>query len=186
MKPELSFFFPGKAEYMRRLFVLALFMAVVPPSAFAHNAAPCVSAEQAAQMLNKDVCVSAHVYDVVQIRDGTRYLDICSRETPDEQCRFTIVSYWSDRDTVGELDRYRNSNVQVQGRVESMHGRAALVLSHNRQFRGGPPKFRPNPRLLHGFDGDTSRPAVADPNLRAHGAARSFMNKREQERLPAK
>lgn len=182
----LSSPFPGKAGPMRRLLVLALVAAGVPTAAFALHTEPCVSAGQAVLLLDKDVCVSAHVYDVVQLQDGTRYLDICSPETPDAQCRFTIVSYWSDHDTVGELERYRNANVQVRGQVQSMHGRAGLVLSHDRQFRGGPPKFRPNPRLLHGFDGDTNRPAVNDPNLRAHGAARSFMNRREQEKLPAK
>lgn len=147
---------------------------------------PCVTAEEASKRLDKDVCLTAHVYDVVQLEDGTRFLDICSPDTPDAQCRFTIVSYWGDRETVGELERYRDSNVRVRGTVQSMHGRAGLVLSHERQFRGGPPKFRPNPRLLHGFAGDEGRPAVADPNLRAHGAARSFMNRREQLRLPGK
>ncbi|HEX8925984.1 MAG TPA: hypothetical protein VF786_09345, partial [Terriglobales bacterium] len=61
-----------------------------------------------------------------------------------------------------------------------MHGRAALVLSHERQFRGGPPKLRPNPRLLHGFSGESDRPAIADPNLRSQGLARSFMNSRDR------
>jgi hypothetical protein len=171
---------------MRRLLALALFTAGITHSAFARHPEPCVSAEQAAQMLNEDVCISAHVYDVVQLQDGTRYLDVCSPDTADAQCRFTLVSYWTDRDTVGELERYRNANVNVRGRVQSMHGRAGLVVSHERQFRGGPPKFRPNARLLHGFDGDTSRPAVADPNLRAHGSARSFMNKNDVEKVPAK
>lgn len=157
---------------------IALFL--LPFTVFAEKPHPCVSAEEAAKLIDKDVCMSAHVYQVVQLQDGTRYLDICSPDTPDAQCRVTIVSYWDDHEEVGELNRYRNADVKVRGIVRSLHGRAALVLSHERQFRGGPPKFRPNPRLLHGFGGESNRSAIADPNLRSHGGARSFMNSRER------
>src|SRR5437868_5488612 len=107
----------------------------------------CVSAEEASRMLNKDVCITAHVYEVVELSDGTRFLDICTPETPDERCRFTIVSFADDRSTVGELRKYRDMNVRVRGIVRPMHGRAGMVVSHVRQFYGGPPKFKPNPRL---------------------------------------
>ena len=147
---------------------------------------PCVSAEQASKMLNKDVCISAHIYDVVQLPDGTRFLDVCSPQTPDDKCRFTVVSLWEDRDEVGQLKKYRDADVQIRGIVQPMHGRAGMVLSHARQFRGGPPKFRPNPRLAHGFDAGESRPPVNDPNLRAQGGRRAFMNSRDQEPIPAK
>ncbi len=147
---------------------------------------PCVTADQAAQMLNKDVCVSAHIYDVVLLPDGTRFLDVCSSETTDEQCRFTVVSLRQDRDDVGELQKYRNMNVQIRGIVQPMHGRAGMILSHSRQFHGGPPKFRPNPLLLRGFSAEQDRPPVNDPGLHAHGGQRSFMNTRNQEALPAK
>jgi hypothetical protein len=147
---------------------------------------PCVSAEQASKMLNKDVCISAHIYDVVQLPDGTRFLDVCSPQTPDDKCRFTVVSLWEDRDEVGELQKYRDADVQIRGIVQPMHGRAGMVLSHARQFHGGPPKFRPNPRLAHGFDAGESRPPVNDPNLHAQGGRRAFMNSREQEPIPAK
>ena len=39
----------------------------------------------------------------------------------------------------------------VRGIVQPMHGRAGMVLSHARQFYGGPPKFKPNPLLIRGF-----------------------------------
>jgi hypothetical protein len=144
-------------------------------------AKPCVTADEAAKMPKKDVCVSAHVYDVVELPNGTRYLDVCSPETPDEACRFTIVSLWEDRDEVGELRKYRDMNVQVRGIVQPMHGRAGMVLSHARQFYGGPPKFKPNPKLARGFTADQGRPAVNDPNLRSQGGGRGFMNSRDQE-----
>jgi hypothetical protein len=96
------------------------------------------------------------------------------------------VSLREDRDQVGELRKYRDMNVQVRGIVQPMHGRAGMVLSHARQFSGGPPKFRPNPMLARGFNAEQSRPPINDPNLRSQGAGRSFMNTRDQETRPAK
>jgi len=147
---------------------------------------PCFSADEASRLLNQDVCLSAHVYDVVELPDGTRFLDICSPGTPDEKCRFTIVSLWEDREEVGELRKYRDMDVHVRGIVRSMHGRAGLVLSHARQFNGGPPRFRPNPRLQRGFTGEQARPPINDPNLRSQGGRRAFMNTRDKEPAPAR
>lgn len=172
-------------RFSRRL-GLAFLFALASASILAAAPKPCVPAEQAAQMLHKDVCVSAHIYDVVQLPDGTRFLDVCSPQTPDAQCRFTIVSLWQDRDDVGELQKYRNQNVQIRGIVQSMHGRAGMVLSHVRQLNGGPPKFRPNPLLARGFTADQSKPPVNDPNLRSQGGGRAFMNSRDQEPSPGK
>jgi hypothetical protein len=142
-----------------------------------------VTADEATTLVNKDVCVTAHVYDVVQLPDGTRFLDVCTPETTDEKCKFTIVSLWEDRDDVGELTKYRNMNVQIRGIVRPMHGRAGMVLSHARQFYGGPPKFKPNPLLARGFSADESRPPINDPNLRSQGGRRAFMNTRDKETL---
>ncbi len=161
--------------------LLAVIAVCAPALALAGKAKPCVTADQAAKMLNKDVCISAHIYDVVQLADGTRFLDVCSPETPDADCRFTVESLWEDRDTVGELNKYRDQNVQVRGIVRPMHGRAGMVLSHARQFYGGPPKFKPNPLLAHGFNAEESRTPIRDPNLRAQGGGRAFMNSRDQE-----
>jgi hypothetical protein len=163
---------------LRRLVFLA---AILPLQAFAAPQKPCVPAEQAAQMPNKDVCVSAHIYDVVQLPDGTRFLDVCTPQTPDEKCTFTLISLWEDREEVGELTKYRDMDVHVRGIVRSVHGRAGMVLSHARQFYGGPPKFRPNPKLAHGFNAEQDRPPIHDPNLRAQGGRRGFMNTRDQE-----
>jgi hypothetical protein len=101
-----------------------LFVAILPALAFAGKQKPCVTADEATTLVNKDVCVTAHVYDVVQLPDGTRFLDVCTPETTDEKCKFTIVSLWEDRDDVGELTKYRNMNVQIRGIVRPMHGRA--------------------------------------------------------------
>jgi hypothetical protein len=116
--------------------------------------------------------------------DGTRFLDVCTPETPDAECHFTIVSLREDRGDVGELRKYRDMNVQVRGIVRPMHGRAGMMLSHARQFYGGPPKFKPNPKLLRGFTADVSRPPVNDPNLRSQGGHRAFMNTKDKETVP--
>jgi hypothetical protein len=93
---------------------------------------------------------------------------------------------FEDRDQVGELRKYRDMDVHVRGIVRPMHGRAGMVLSHARQFYGGPPKFRPNPKLIRGFGADESRPAISDPNLRSQGGRRAFMNSLDQEAKPTK
>jgi hypothetical protein len=165
---------------------LSLVLLLYPLAAFAANPRSCISADEAAKLVNKDVCIQAHVYDVVELPDGTRFLDLCSPDTPDANCRFTIMSLREDREDVGELRRYRDADVHVRGIVRPMHGRVGMVLSHARQFYGGPPKFKPNPKLLHGFTGEQSKPPLSDPNLRPHGGHRPFMNSREQETLPGK
>lgn len=164
---------------------LVLLLAAALP-AWARKPQLCITADQAVGLLHKDVCVSAHIYDVVELPDGTRYLDICSPETSDDNCRFTLVSFFEDRDEVGELNRYRDMDVRVRGLVEPMHGRAGIVLSHVRQFYGGPPRFRPNPRLVRGFDAEAEHPAVHDPNLRSGHGGRSWMNSRGRVPRPGK
>jgi len=169
----------------RRLSWLVCLVLAASWPAVAAAKKPCVTADEASKLVNKDVCVTAHVYDVVELPDGTRFLDVCAPQTPDEACRFTIVSLREDRGEVGELRKYRDMNVQVRGIVQPMHGRAGMVLSHARQFSGGPPKFRPNPMLARGFNAEQSRPPINDPNLRSQGAGRAFMNTRDQETRPA-
>lgn len=167
---------------MRRLLLLTLVVLALAPGASARKPKACVPPEQAAQHPNRDVCVAVHVYDVVELPDGTRFLDVCSPDTTDDHCRFTIVSLAIDRADVGSLLQYRDANIQMRGIVRAMHGRWGMELSHVRQLYGGPPKFRPNPRLAHGFNGEQQRPAISDPNLRPHGGRRAFMNSGEQER----
>jgi len=168
---------------LRQLGWLALCGFCLSLPAFASHPKSCVSLDDAARFANKEVCITAHIYEVVEMPDGTRYLDVCSPDTPDERCRFTIVSLREDRDEVGELRKYRDMDVRIRGIVRPMHGRAGMVLSHVRQFYGGPPKFKPNPRLMRGFTGDQERPPISDPNLRRQGGHRSFMNSRDQEPL---
>jgi hypothetical protein len=50
------------------------------------------------------------------------------------------------------LRKYRDQDITLRGVVRSTHGRMGMVISHIRQFRGGPEKFRPNPKLLKDFN----------------------------------
>jgi hypothetical protein len=169
-----------------RIAAVFLWVCLLPLAARSARHAPCFSADQASGQMDRDICLTAHVYDVVELPEGTRFLDVCSPGTPDEKCRFTIVSLWEDREQVGELRKYRDMDVQVRGIVRSMHGRAGIVLSHARQFNGGPPKFRPNPMLQRGFAGQQSRPPLNDPNLHAQGGRRAFMNTLDKESSPVR
>jgi hypothetical protein len=152
-----------------------------------HEGHPCVPVAQVTQdpNLNQDICVSAHVFAVVELADGTRFLDVCPADVPDDQCRFTFVSLRADHDAVGDLRKYRDQQVQVRGILRATHGRMGIVISHMRQFSGGPEKFKPNPRLLRDFNGQSDRMPVRDPNLAASGHHRSFMNTADKEDLPA-
>ena len=165
-------------SFVRCVVVVAM---IAPIFAFGAKPKPCVPVDQATQMLNKDICISAHIYDVVAVDGGTRFLDVCSPQTPDEQCRFTVVTLPEDRKDVGELAKYRGTDVQLRGIVQPMHGRSGMLLSHARQFAGGPPKFKPNPVLARGFSAEQSRPPISDPNLRQQGGRRAFMNTRDRE-----
>ena len=49
-----------------------------------------------------------------------------------------------------------------------------MVLSHARQFYGGPPKFKPNPKLERGFNPEASRPPVNDRTAVARRTARLY------------
>jgi hypothetical protein len=170
----------------REFLLLAAILGSLDIPALAAHSRSCVTADQATQMVNKDICVSAHVYDVVELSDGTRYLDVCAPDTSDDHCRFTFLSRREDRDEVGELAKYRDMDVQVRGIVSPMHGRTGMVVSHSRQFSGGPPKFKANPKLVHGFSGEQEHPPLGDPNLRSQGGRRSFMNTRDRETIPSK
>uniref|UniRef100_A0A372IVA4 Uncharacterized protein n=1 Tax=Paracidobacterium acidisoli TaxID=2303751 RepID=A0A372IVA4_9BACT len=120
----------------------------------------------------KDVCIAAHIYNVVELADGTRVLDVCSPQTSDADCPFTIVSLKADRKSVGDLKLWMGQDIHIRGVVHSAGNareqrRSEIFLSDVRQFHGGAEKFRPNPELLRGFSAGDSRAPVSDPALRS-------------------
>ncbi len=138
-----------------------------------------------APQTNHDTCIRAHIYQVIELTDGTRFLDVCPTETPDNDCRFILMSLSEDRDEVGDLRKFRDREVEVRGILRPLHGRLGILISHARQFEGGTEKFRPNPKLLQGFNGQSDHLPVHDPNLSTTGHHRSFMSRRDRETLPA-
>ncbi len=145
------------------LLVLAFFLA-----ARQGYARTCYPPDEAAAHAEKDICVAAHVYNVVETADGTRYLDVCKPGTADEDCHLAILSMAVDRKEVGELSGLRDQDISLRGTIHVFHGQNTLILSHARQFKDGPEKFRPNPTLLSAFNAGTSQMAVKDPALSGH------------------
>jgi hypothetical protein len=125
----------------------------------------CHPAAEAARYTGKDVCIAAHVYDIAQLRDGTRFLDTCSPETSDADCRFTIASLPQDRRDAGDFESLRGKDIELRGTVHSLNQRSLIYLSSARQLHGGAEKFRPNPALLSGFSAEQGRAPVHDPAL---------------------
>ena len=155
-----------------RLCTLLLFLACLP----AFGSRPCFSADEAMEHPEKDICVSAHVYDIVESSDGTRYLDVCKPGVDDAACRFTVISLPMDRKEVGDLEAFREQDIHIRGVVHVMRGQSTILLSHARQFRDGAEKFRPNPTLIAGFSSEKSGMAFRDPALSAkrHKSSTAF------------
>lgn len=152
--------------------LLAVILLCVCAPAFASGPKICVTAEEASQTPNKDVRITAHIYEIVELPNGTRFMDVCLPGTPDDSCHFTIMSLREDRREVGDLVKFRDTDVRLRGVVQAMRGRYGMQLSHSRQFYGGPPKFKPNPKLMRGFDAERDRRPVNDPNLHSQGGRR--------------
>jgi hypothetical protein len=140
----------------------------------AHAATPCYSPDEALTHANKDICIFAHVYDVVEMADGTRFLDVCKPDLPDDLCRFTIVTRNADRKSVGSLASYRDKDITIRGTVHVSDMQGVLLLNDARQFHGGKEKFEPNPALLRGFSAEDGRTAFNDPSLKGGGRHRSI------------
>jgi hypothetical protein len=133
----------------------------------------CLPLHKAESMANREVCVRVHVFNIAESHDGTRFLDVCPPNEPDDKCHFVILSRRADRE-------------EVRGVVAAIQGRVGIVVSHARQFSGGPPKFKPNPKLLKGANSPSDRMLVQDPNLKSSGQHRSFMNDKDVEPAPVK
>ncbi len=156
----------------------ALLYLLLFPAALTAAERRCVTPDQALEHLNKDICVAAHVYKVVELSDGTRFLDVCSAETSDEQCRFSIVSRTEDRADVGDLNALRDQDIHIRGTIRPFAGRSELVFSQARQLHGGAEKFRPNPALLAGFSAEHSKPGFNDKSLSGVQHKSSFSTKK--------
>ncbi|RRA49474.1 hypothetical protein [Acidipila sp. EB88] len=150
-----------------RLFALFAIGPALAATACLAGTRRCYAPEDAAAMAGKEICLAAHVYDVVTAEDGTRYLDVCRPGTSMEGCRFTVVSMAADRNDVGPIDGLKEQDVHVRGTVHALRGESIMLLSHARQLHDGPEKFRPNPELISGFAAGSGATAFRDPALSA-------------------
>lgn len=148
--------------------LLTLGLLLIPCAMLRAAPKQCHSAAEAASYSGKDICVAAHVYDIAQLRDGTRFLDTCSPETSDADCRFTVASLPQDRRDAGDLESLRGKDIQLRGVVHSVNQRSLIYLSSARQLHGGAEKFRPNPALLSGFSAEQGKPPLHDRSLRGN------------------
>jgi hypothetical protein len=74
----------GKVRYA--FFASAVRLSCAPGMLFAGGPKKYKSPEQAAQDLNKDVCISSHIYDCVVFDDVALFLDLCRAEARDARC----------------------------------------------------------------------------------------------------
>jgi hypothetical protein len=157
---------------------LLLILVMLSPAALHAGDRRCFVPDEAVKHLNKDICIFAHVYNVVELADGTRFLDVCSADTGDEDCRFSIVSQAGDRADVGDLNALRDKDIEIRGTVRPFAGRSEIELSHVRQLHGGAEKFRPNPALLAGFSAEREKPGINDKSLSSVQHKGSFGTKK--------
>ena len=139
----------------------------VGTSCFAER--PCYVPAQASEHAGQDICLTAHVYAVIDSEDGTRYLDVCPASSPDKSCLVTVISLEADRKSVGALQELADKDVRLRGVLHATEGHYYLLLSDARQLRGGPEKFRPNPQLMRGFAADSGAMAFRDPAMSSRG-----------------
>jgi len=164
-----------------RIFFILLLLGIQTTLLQARRALTCYPPEEASKHLDQELCLSAHIYEIIELPDGSRFLDICSPGTPDSACNFMLLSLAEDRNEVGQLEAFRDRDVHVRGIVRQIKGRSGIFITHVRQFYGGPPKFKANSKLLHGFNADANRPPLQDPNLRPHGGRSVYQNRKDQE-----
>jgi hypothetical protein len=148
---------------MFRVRALALWFALAVPLAHA-GTERCLVPNEALAHIGKNVCVTAHVYRVVDAADGTHFLDVCSPRTADIDCHFFIVSFSADEKSVGDLQGLVHQTIHIRGTVHTVQGRAEIVLSRKQQLHGGKEKFHPNPQLVKSFSAENEGQAFNAKN----------------------
>jgi hypothetical protein len=142
--------------------VLAIF--VLLSSTFAVAKRTCIAPDKALQHVDKNVCIAAHVYRLVDAADGVHFLDVCSPQTSDADCHFFILSFSRDEKSVGSLRQLVNQDIKIRGTVNTIQGRAVVVFSNKGQLHGGKEKFQPNPRLVASFSAENGGQGFSDRN----------------------
>ncbi len=155
------------------LFLLSALM----PIAIAHARTPsCSPAADTTLRASEDTCLQAHVFDVVTVPGGTRFLDLCSPDTSDDACHVSIVSYGKDRKQVGDLEAMRGKDISIRGALQSYNGRYVLILNEERQFHGGTARFAPDQRLLRGTSAESGEDHSPELRVNFHHRGKKLEN----------
>jgi hypothetical protein len=164
---------------MRSLLVFALFLVAIFSPILASPKQACIAPADALKHVNKDVCVAAHVYRIVDAANGIHFIDVCSPETSDADCQFFILSLERDKQSVGDLQSLVGQTIQIRGTIHTIQGRAEIVLSSERQLHGGKKPFHPNPQLVKNFSAENGGQAFRARNgsMGQHGVHFSHMGK---------
>ncbi len=149
---------------MRRRLLVVVSMSVILFPVYASSRRACIPPDDALRHVNKDVCITAHIYRVVDAMDGIHFLDVCSPETADSDCHFFILSLGRDQKSVGDIQNLVNQTIQIRGTVHTIQGRAEIVLSTRRQLHGGKEQFHPNPQLVKTFSAEHGGQAFSAKN----------------------
>lgn len=159
------------------LVILLIFATLLP--AFASQKRACIAPEDALQHVNKDVCVTAHIYRVVNAAQDIHFLDVCSPQTSDADCHFFIVNFNEDKKSVADIQKLVNQDIHIRGTVHTVQGRAEIVLSNQQQLHGGKEKFHPNPRLPKSFSAENGGTGFSTRNgtMGQHGVHFSHRGK---------
>jgi hypothetical protein len=139
---------------MRSLLLVAVSIFAMLTSALAATKRACIAPEDALRHINKDICITVHIYRVVDAADGIHFLDVCSPETSDADCHFFILSLSRDEKSIGDIQALVNQTIQIRGTVHTIQGRAEIVFSSEQQLHGGKEKFHPNPQLMKSFSAE--------------------------------
>lgn len=147
--------------------LLPVFLAIFfVPGCIAAAKRACLPPNDAQKHSGKDICVTAHIYRIVDAPHGIHFLDVCSPQTADADCHFFLLSMDRDRKEVGDLHRLIGRTLDIRGTPRMVQGRAEIVLHDRRQLHGGKEPFHPNPRLTKSFSAENSGRAFSSRNGR--------------------
>lgn len=144
------------------LFAWTLLISAVPIGLASNKT--CLVPNEALAHIHRNICITAHVYRVVDAANGTHFLDVCSPQTSDLDCHFFIVSFPGDEKSVGDLQGLVRHTIQIHGTVHTVQGRAEIILSDKKQLHGGKQKFHPNPELVKSFSAENGGQAFTAKN----------------------
>ncbi len=91
----------------------------------------CLTVAEARKHLGKTNCVKGTVVRVEEGHNGVTFLDFC---TDYRSCPFTVVVFWGDLKSVGDVRQLEGRAITIKGTIEEYDERAEIVLRHPQQL----------------------------------------------------